>query len=38
MELGLNKAGSSPAAAARSGWDSKSRARQKQAERKRRGS
>jgi excinuclease ABC subunit B len=31
MELGLNKAGSPLAAAARSGWDSKSRAKQKQA-------
>jgi excinuclease ABC subunit B len=38
MELGLNKAGSPLVAAARSGWDSKGRARQKQAERKRRGS
>jgi excinuclease ABC subunit B len=38
MDLGLNKAGSAPAAAARSGWDSKGRAKQKQAGRRRRGS
>jgi excinuclease ABC subunit B len=38
MELGLNKAGSPLAAAARSGWDGKARAKQKQTERKRRGS
>jgi excinuclease ABC subunit B len=38
MELGLNKVGSPLAAAARSGWDGKARAKQKQAERKRRGS
>ncbi len=36
MELGLNKAGSALGAAARSGWDSKGRAKQKQAGRNRR--